>query len=136
LGIPSIGISLTDYTKDATFDECCRLGRQLAIRILKEGLPKGAYLNLNVPNLRHVKGMRVCCQAEGRFINEYMRSENAEGEPVYWLTGSLYNAMPAHTENDTLALDNGYASLVPCKIDVTDYEFIEQLKSLVETITI
>jgi 5'-nucleotidase len=131
LGIPSIGVSLTDYTRDASFDTSCRLACRLAGRILKEGLPRGTYLNLNVPNLRHVKGMQVCRQAEGRFVNEYMRSENADGEPVYWLTGSLYNVLPIHPENDISALDAGYASLVPCKIDVTDYAFMEQLKALV-----
>jgi 5'-nucleotidase len=130
LGIPSIGISLTDYTKDAVFDECCRLGRQLAGRVLEEGLPENIYLNLNVPNLRHVKGIQICRQAEGRFINEYMRSENAEGEAVYWLTGSLYEDYPLHPENDTSALGAGYASLVPCRIDVTDYASMEQLQTL------
>lgn len=133
LGIPSIGISLADYAKEAVFDECCRLGQQLAVRILDEGLPPGTYLNLNVPNLLRVKGMRVCRQAEGRFINEYMRSENADGEPVYWLTGSLHTVSPLHPENDTSALDAGYASLVPCLIDATDYGFMEQLHTLVET---
>ncbi|MDR2389317.1 MAG: 5'/3'-nucleotidase SurE [Tannerellaceae bacterium] len=132
LGIPSLGISLTDYTKGAGFNECCRLGHRLAVQLLKEGLPRGTYLNLNVPNLRQVKGTRVCRQAEGRFINEYMRSENADAEAVYWLTGSLYNALPLHPENDTSALEAGYASLVPCKIDVTDYVFMEQLQTLTE----
>jgi 5'-nucleotidase len=129
LDIPSIGISLVDYTEGSGFGECCRLGRQLALRILKESLPRGTYLNLNVPNLPQIKGIRVCRQAEGRFINEYMRMENPSGMPVYWLTGSLYNSQPVHYENDTLALDAGYASLVPCKTDVTDYDFIEQLNA-------
>ncbi|MDR0429707.1 MAG: 5'/3'-nucleotidase SurE [Tannerellaceae bacterium] len=130
LGIPSIGVSLTNHSEDADFSESCRLGRQLARRILKEGLPKGTYLNLNVPNIPHVEGIKVCKQAESRFVNEFMRSENATGDPVYWLTGSLENAKPVHPENDTLALDNGYASLVPCKIDVTDYDFMQRLKSI------
>lgn len=38
-------------------------------------------------------------------------------------------AKPIHADNDTLALDSGYASLVPCKIDVTDYDFLAQLKN-------
>jgi 5'-nucleotidase len=133
LDIPSVGISLTDYTKESVFDECCRLGRRLAESVLREGLPRGTYLNLNVPNLRHVKGMRVCRQAEGRFVNEYMRSENAEGEPVFWLTGSLHKLRPLLPDNDTLALDGGYASLVPCLVDATDYAFMEQLATLIET---
>ncbi|MDR1919853.1 MAG: 5'/3'-nucleotidase SurE [Tannerellaceae bacterium] len=129
-GIPSIGVSLTDHTKEASFDESCRLARRLALYALKEGLPKGSYLNLNVPNIPQVKGMRVCRQAEGRFINEYMRSENAAGAPVYWLTGSLDASQPPHPENDTLALDEGYASLVPCKVDVTDYEWMDKLSAM------
>ena len=131
LGIPSIGISLTDHAEDADFSECCRLGRKLARRVLKEGLPKGIYLNLNVPDIPHVKDMKVCKQAESRFVDEYMRSENASGEPVYWLTGHLDNAKPIHPENDTLALDSGYASLVPCNIDVTDYDFMQKLNSMI-----
>jgi 5'-nucleotidase len=35
---------------------------------------------------------------------------------------------PLLPQYDTVALDEGYASLVPCKIDVTDYPFIEKLK--------
>ncbi|MDR1356785.1 MAG: 5'/3'-nucleotidase SurE [Tannerellaceae bacterium] len=134
LGIPSLGISMTDYTDGASFEDCCILGRSLVQHLLEEKPPKGTYLNLNVPNLRQVKGLRVCRQADGRFINEYMRSENACGVPVYWLTGSLYSK--PHPENDTSALDAGYASLVPCKIDVTDYGYMEELKRMMETITI
>lgn len=130
LGIPSLGISLTDFGEDGDFGESGRLGRQLARWILKEGLPRGTYLNLNVPNLPQVKGIRVCRQADSRFVNEYMRSEDASGSPVYWLTGSLCNAEPIHPENDTLALDSGYASLVPCKIDVTDHEYMNRLRKV------
>ncbi|MDR1556238.1 MAG: 5'/3'-nucleotidase SurE [Tannerellaceae bacterium] len=129
LGIPSLGISLVDYTDGSGFGESCRLGRQVALCMLEEGLPEGIYLNLNVPNLPQVKGIRVCRQAEGRFINEYMRMENPAGMPVYWLTGSLYNRQPSHPDNDTQALDAGYASLVPCKTDVTDYEYMERLNA-------
>jgi 5'-nucleotidase len=129
LGIPSIGVSLEGYDLHADFSESCRFARQVAGSVLKEGLPKGTYLNLNIPNLPKVKGIKVCRQADSRFINEYMRSENAFGEPVYWMTGSLFNIPPIYPDNDTLALDNGYASLVPCKIDVTDYDYMEKLKS-------
>jgi len=132
LGIPSVAVSLADYCCGQTdgFDECCRLARQVVGNVLKFGLPKGTYLNLNVPNVPQVKGIRVCRQADSRFINEYLRSENADGKAVYWMTGSLFSHPPSHPDNDTQALDNGYASLVPCKIDVTDYDYIDQLKSI------
>lgn len=127
-GVPSLGVSLLDHHSDADFTESCRLGRMVARRILKEGLPAGTYLNLNVPKTDAVKGMKICRQAAGKWIKEYKRSENGAGKPVFWLTGSFENAKPIHPDNDTLALDSGYASLVPCKLDVTDYEWMEKYK--------
>lgn len=127
--VPSIGVSLLDHTPDADFTESSRLGRMLAQWVLKEGLPHGTYLNLNVPKVPQVKGWKICRQADGRWVREYKRSENASGEPVFWLTGAFESHRPIHPENDMLALDNGYASLVPCKIDVTDYEFLSKLKN-------
>lgn len=100
-----------------------------ARRVLKEGLPHGTYLNLNVPKLPQVKGLKVCRQADGRWVREFKRSENASGEPVFWLTGAFESAKPIHPDNDMLALDSGYASLVPCKIDVTDYNFMATLNN-------
>ena len=35
--VPSMGVSLLDHAADADFSECCRLGRMLARRVLKEG---------------------------------------------------------------------------------------------------
>ena len=65
-GVPSMGVSLLDHHPDADFTECCRLGRMVARRVLKEGLPAGTYLNLNVPKVDTVKGMKICRQAAGK----------------------------------------------------------------------
>lgn len=130
--IPSLGVSLLDHSQDADFTESCRLARMVSRRILKEGLPRGTYLNLNVPNLEEVKGIKICRQADGRWTNEFKRSENASGYPVFWLAGAFVETKPIHSDNDTLALDSGYASLVPCKVDVTDYEFMNHLNNWVQ----
>lgn len=130
--VPSLGVSLLDHAEDADFTEACRLGRMVARRILKEGIPRGTYLNLNVPKSAHVKGIKVCRQADGRWEREFMRTETPTGEPAFWLTGAFENRIPIHPENDTLALDSGYASLVPCKIDVTDYNYLNTLKGSYE----
>ena len=127
-GIPSVGVSLLDFSADADFSEACRLAYRLACQVLANGLPHGTFLNLNVPKSGQVKGVRVCRQAAGRWVKEFKRSEDAQGRPVFWLTGKFENEDPAHPENDTLALDDGYASLVPCKIDITDYAFLPELQ--------
>lgn len=127
-GIPSIGVSLLSHHADADFTECCRLGKALAEKVLQEGLPHGTYLNLNVPTDIPVKGIKVCHQADGRWVKEFKRGEDANGRPVFWLTGHFRND-DTLANNDDKVLKEGYASLVPCKLDVTDYAFMTQLES-------
>lgn len=130
-GIPSIGLSVLDHRPDADFRECCRLGIKVINDVLAHGLPHGTYLNLNVPVVERVKGLKVCHQADGRWIKEFKRSENASGHPVFWLTGEFRND-DTRADNDMLALDNGFATLVPCKVDVTDYQFLKELRKRTE----
>jgi len=125
--IPSIGLSLMDHNEDADFSETCRLGINLIKKVLREGLPKGVYLNLNVPLTDKVKGVRICRQADGRWTDEYVCSTDGYGKPVYWMTGRFESNPPILPDNDMNALYHGYASLVPCKIDVTDYDFMKEM---------
>ncbi len=126
--VPSLGVSLLNHTEDADFRNSGRLANLLARKVLKEGLVHGTYLNLNVPNVEEVKGVAICRQSDGRWVNEFHRSSDAKGNPVFWLTGEFQPKEPVAPDNDTLLLAEGYASLVPCKVDVTDYVFMDTLK--------
>jgi 5'-nucleotidase len=128
-GIPSTGISLHGYTPGADFSESCRLAHHLAIQILQHGLPRGTYLNLNIPNIPKVKGMCAGRQTGGKWVREYIRETDETGISQYRLTGDYEKTPPDHPDNDITLLENGYASLVPCKLDITDYTFLNDLKS-------
>ena len=127
-GVPSFGISLYEYAQGSDFSESCRIGKILAEQILKNGLSKGVYLNLNIPDVLKVKGIAICRQTEGKWVREYDREENSDGESLYWLTGDFEMSGPAYSDNDVVLLNEGYASLVPCKLDMTDYAFMDELK--------
>lgn len=126
--IPSFAISLIDGKQESDFLDSCRFARSIARKVLKEGLPKGVYLNINVPCVPEVRGLRVCSQAEGRYVGEYVRQTTPTGRDVYWLSGEIKLAEPINQNWDVQLLDKGYATLVPCNIDVTDYEFIQDIK--------
>ncbi len=128
LGIPSIGVSLTDHSPDADFSEACRYARIVAEKTLEEGLPEGVCLNVNVPNNANIKGMKVCTQTSGRWISEFMKSKDALGKDIYWLTGVFDNLNPNDENTDEWALANGYVSIVPSKIDLTAHHIVNQLK--------
>ena len=50
-GIPAIGFSLLDYSWDADFEPIKNHVKQIALEVLKKGLPDGVILNVNFPKL-------------------------------------------------------------------------------------
>ena len=127
-GIPSIGVSLTDYSLRADFSQAAKYGKRIAEKVLVNGLPEGVCLNLNVPDIPDVKGLKVCSQTKGLWIKEYMEMKDPVGRTVYWLTGEFSNKEPENKLGDEWALDQGYAALVPLHIDMTAYSFLEKIK--------
>lgn len=125
--VPSIGVSLCSYKPGFDFSESCRLARILAEEVLRKGLPRGVYLNLNVPPIPNVKGIAVGRQTAGKWVREFIREEK-NGEIQFLLTGYYRESGPVYPDNDISLLKEGFASLVPCKVDVTDYAFMEELK--------
>jgi 5'-nucleotidase len=127
-GIPSIGISLEDYSHEADFSPCIKYVQQLAEMALAGGLPPGGLLNVNVPNLPadEIKGMRLCRQGKGRWVEGYIENRDPRGRPYYWLTGNFECHNPGEDE-DIWALRNGWVSVVPSQHDLTDYRLLEKL---------
>lgn len=126
--IPSFAVSLLHGNQESDYLDSCRFARSIARKVLKEGIPKGVYLNVNIPDVPEVRGLRVCSQAEGKYVNEYECQVTPSGREVYWLSGNIKLNEPINQNWDIQLLKKGYATIVPCNIDVTDYEFIQQIK--------
>jgi 5'-nucleotidase len=129
LGIPSLGVSLEDHSADADFSQAVKYGKLVAEKILKDGLPKGVCLNLNVPSIPEVKGLKISTQTKGYWAKEFQRSQDPMGKTVYWLTGRFTNEDPDNEQNDEWALSHGYAALVPLQVDMTAHHFLEKIKN-------
>ncbi len=127
-GVDSIGVSLTHHSYDADFTEAGRYAYMVAQKVLQEGLPKGICLNVNIPHDGIPKGIKVCTQAKGRWVNEYLKSKDPDKNDVFWLTGNFENEEPDNPHTDEWALANGYVAVVPSKIDLTAYEALQDMK--------
>ncbi len=125
--VPSIGFSLCDLNADADFTATAGVARTLAAKVLQKGLPKGVCLNVNVP-AGEIKGIRMTTQTNGKWVNEYHRSKDGMGRDVFWMTGNFENWEADNEDNDEWALANGYAAVVPVKIDMTAYDYIPVLR--------
>jgi 5'-nucleotidase len=130
-GIDSIGLSLLDYAFDADFSAAKVYTRHIIEYILRFGMPSGNLLNVNIPNLPlgQIKGIKVCRQAEGRWVEEFVEGDDPRGEKYYWLTGKFV-VEDQGEDSDIWALENGFVSVVPSLHDLTNYPAIRELNAL------
>jgi 5'-nucleotidase len=130
-GINSIGFSLLDYSFDADFEPSKPFVRRIMQFVLDKGLSQTRLLNVNIPKLSsgEIKGMKVCRQANARWIEEFVESTDPRGQKYYWLTGQFINE-DLGTDTDVYALDNGYISIVPSGHDLTSYSAMPGLSDL------
>lgn len=82
-GIPSAGFSLLHHSMKADFTMSTAFVAAIAARVLKEGLPKGICLNVNIPAKVMPEGVRVCRATSGRWTEGYKRYLDPNGVPFY-----------------------------------------------------
>lgn len=128
--IRSIGFSLLDYSFDADFGPAKIWAKALIEFMLKRPFEYGQLLNVNIPKLpaEQIKGLKLCRQADGRWIEKMVEGRDPYGQPYYWLSGEFHNSDEG-TDTDVWALENGYISVVPSQHDLTHYPSIDALKS-------
>ena len=126
LGIPSIAVSLTSYTYP-DFSVAAKYSAKLAKIVLKNGLPKGTLLNVNVPAIKKVKGALLTKQGKSSWNDTYEIRHDPANRQYYWLTGSMHKTDKSR-EYDVKAVDDGYISVTPIHCDLTDYSFHEKMK--------
>ncbi len=127
LGIPAIAVSLCSWEDDADFEPSGRSARMIAERVLQNGLPDGILLNVNVPSLPTLKGVEITRQASARWEEEFSPRTDPFGRTYYWLTGRFVN-LDDTGDNDLAAIDRGYVSVTPLRLDLTAYDHVQTLR--------
>ncbi len=126
-GVPSVAFSLCSYAPDADFTPIVPYIHDIAAKVLEKGLPRLTCLNVNFPAEKELKGIKVCRQAEGDWVNEWEHVTLHNDRDFYWLSGEFLCTNPDDTTTDRWALANGYAAITPVKVDVTDYGLMDEL---------
>ncbi len=127
LGVPSFAISLAKSSK-MDFDSTAQFALKVINYILKSGLPKNTFLNINVPAEVDPLETKVVYTSMGRrkYGGEIIRRVDPRGNQYYWIGGDENGYIPIK-ESDCLMLHNKFVSITPLKIDLTDYKFLEEM---------
>lgn len=136
-GVPSIAISVAGRLSDAArsfggfmFKPAAAFAVRVARQVLKRGMPKDVILNINVPNLplRLIKGYKVTSQGEKNYANLSTEKLDPRGIKYYWICGEEagFEDIPG---SDCNTINNGYISITPIKVSLTEFRFQKKMRS-------
>jgi 5'-nucleotidase len=130
-GVNSIGFSLMDFSFDADFKAAKHYADIVVRHVIERGMKHGNLLNVNIPALplEQIRGIRVCRQAVGRWVEEFAEGIDPRGEKYYWLTGRFVTDDPGD-DHDIASLERGYVTIVPSMHDLTNYAGLAEIKAI------
>ena len=134
LNIPSIAASMDFHfepgkQKTGHFDEAAAFVRELVQIVAVEGLPHRCLLNVNFPNLplSKIKGVKIARQGFRIYSNKIVKRIDQRNKDYFWLGGEYQGFEPIKS-SDCVAVDKGFISVTPLRIDITQYDFLEELE--------
>ncbi len=127
-GIPSIGFSIDTHSRQVDFAPYLPYLEKIVAGVLRDGLPEDVFLNVNLPYEALLRGIRVCRQGRGRWVDELENCHHPFKHHLFWLTGRFVNLEP-EADNDLTALREGYIALVPEQLDMTSERMLDRLRS-------
>jgi 5'-nucleotidase len=125
-GVPSFAVSLVARPPH-DFDGAAAFAVELARKVLKEGLPPGVALNVNVP-LGEIRGVRLTRQSQKISQNLVCEKKDPRGRPYYWLDETLAHRN-VEPDSDYAAIFNHEISVTPLEVDRTHYASLNHLSA-------
>ncbi|HEX8905512.1 MAG TPA: 5'/3'-nucleotidase SurE [Longimicrobiaceae bacterium] len=126
-GIPAVAISYTGRHDVEHLQAYGPLLERLLARIVRQdGFPRETLLNVNLPPIdpAEVKGVKVTRLGRRVFSDAYTKGSDPSGRPYYWIGGGSIE-WAAEEGTDFHAIDNGYVSVTPLHLDLTNHALIE-----------
>jgi 5'-nucleotidase len=133
-GIPSFCVSLStdDGSKELVWDDAAEFSAGLLQKLSENKMRKSIFLNVNYPNLpkEKIKGVQLARMGVRTYTEEVLWRFDPRGKKYCWI-GGIYNGFTYLEGTDCSAVENGYISVTPIKLDATDYDAFDEIKSII-----
>ena len=132
LGLPAMAVSMNSY-QPQHLDSAVRTVLALIGWLGDEPLPADSILNVNVPDLPwdEIRGIRATRLGHRHRAEGVVRMEDPRGRPVYWV-GTAGAEQDAGAGTDFHAINGGYISVTPLKVDLTREDAVAPLAQWLE----
>jgi 5'-nucleotidase len=127
MGVPAMAVSLVGpHYKYGDFAHAASVAAQLAATVVEHGLPAGTFINVNVPNVAPL-GIRLTRQGKRVYEESVVQNRDPRGRSYYWIgAGDL--GFQNLDGTDFHAVHNGYVSVTPLHMDLTNYAAMDRLR--------
>jgi 5'-nucleotidase len=128
-GIPSIAISFAGEI-ELLESHRPRLERLLRHLVQVQDFPEQTLLNINLPAVPgdQVKGIKVTHLGSRVFHEEIAQMKDPWGKDIHWIGGG-HVTWSGGADSDFRATGDGYISVTPLHMDMTNYRLIEVVQS-------
>ena len=124
LGFPAIAVSLVGE-RVSHFDAAAQVAADLVMRLQERPLDNDVILNVNVPDRPYseIVGLKAARLGFRHRSEPLVRTKDAHGRTIYWI-GPAGEGQDAGEDTDFHAVEHGYVSVTPLKVDLTRHEAI------------
>ncbi|HUF49219.1 MAG TPA: 5'/3'-nucleotidase SurE [Longimicrobiales bacterium] len=128
LGIPAIALSYVGKDHDRLTDWTPLLTDLLQRLMTRDDFPAQTLLNVNLPAVRpeEVAGVRVSTLGRRAYVGSLTRARDPNGREYFWIGGGE-SKWWGSAESDFRAVHDGFISVTPLHLDLTNYRLLEEL---------
>ncbi len=128
LGIPSIALSLAGFS-NLDYTASCQAALQVVDWVVRDGLPAGTLLNVNIPVEAKSDDLKLRITKLGkRNYGQYViERKDPRGRSYFWIGGDAQGSVPMNG-SDIDAVAAGFVTVTPLSIDLTDTATLSKLK--------
>ncbi len=127
MGVPAFAVSLDMLTaEESDYVAAACFAKDLAAKIIRHGLPSDTFLNVNVP-AGIPAGTKITCQGKRRYDEMIVEKVDPRGRKYYWIGGGQCQ-FEEISGSDYMALNEGFISVTPLHLDLTNYRSFESLR--------
>lgn len=128
---PSIAVSYNEFNvSKETYTKAAKYIVEI-VNNLKNNMDifNDCILNINIPN-KEVRGTKITVLGERKYENDVEERVSPNGKKYIWIGGTV-KQLEQEENSDVLAVENGYISVTPINIDMTNKNKIKDLENLI-----
>lgn len=130
--VPAIAVSLAEWS-NLNWQAAADFMEDFIRNIMEHQLDPGVLLNINIPNHYDGKGVRITRLAKRRYIKCFDKRVDPRGKTYFWMTGEPFNMDEDDPETDAAAIKEGFVSVTPLHMDLTDYSYRKKMAGWLPT---